>query len=732
MKRLTTGCVAAMALSFVLTTRATAGRDPLKSVPGYQPLRPVIKSADVRISPQAPPGWIVVKFRNGMSVHAGKSRLAAAAATRVRQVFRDYGLGQPEPVVAGDVAETQARRLAAEDRVKMNLPDMSLYFRHPFNDPPLAETIIRELNLLDEVETAFFEPQPSVATAPPGTVLTTADVQTTPSWELSQHQLDQAPGGVAARAAWTLTGGTGTGVRCIDVEYGWQLTHEDLSKGATAIVIGVNQWGDTDHGTAVMGEMVADRNGFGMTGIAHGGSFGGASVATLSVADAISQATAASQPGDCILIELHSPGPHYNFEWRDDQAGYVAMEYWQDNFDAMLNAYAAGVIVCEAAGNGGEDFDDPMYTSFFDTTFRNSHAIICGAGNPPVGGVDRDRSKLNFSNYGERVNLQGYGVSVYTTGYGDLYGADADEYYTGGFSGTSSASPIVTGAVMCLSGVFQGLFGTVIDADSARTLLVATGSPQQQPNLTRHIGPRPNLQAAIAPLFDPIDSIWYSQVDIPAGSPGAIPIVLSNSHPVNSIFLPFVFTGAPALMIDSLTRGARTGYFEKVQIAYDNRFNGQIAFVIHADYGGGSPSLEAGQGEVAKLWVTVDMGAIPGQVKAVDTAILGGSTWLRLVSAFDDGRPDAFSSGSVTVLPMLCSCPHHGDLNGDGFFSIIDVVSVVDIAFRGGTPATTDPGCPHATRADYNCDGVISVQDVVGAVDVAFRGGAGPCDPCQP
>jgi hypothetical protein len=716
-------------LVIVVPAAVVWGRDASRSVATYAPLRPIIKPADVRISPNAPPGRIVAKFRNGVTVDIGKSRLAAAAAMRVRQVFTGHGLGEPEPLISGDVAAIQARRLAAEDRVKMNLPDMSLYFHRPIDNPALAETVIRELNALDEVEIAFFEPRPFLATAPPGTFseMGVADAATTPNYETNQLQLNAAPGGVDARAAWTLPGGTGAGVRVIDIEFGWQLTHEDLTKGLSAIIFGGNP-GD-NHGTAVMGEMLADRNGFGMTGIAYGGDFGGASVGTLDVAQAITLAAGASQPGDCILIELHSPGPHYNFEGRDDQAGYVAMEYWQDVFDAILNAYGAGVITCEAAGNGGEDFDDPMYESRFDTTFRNSHAIICGAGYPPVGTYP-DRAKLGFSNWGERVNLQGYGVSVYTTGYGDLYGSYPDNYYTSGFSGTSSASPIVTGSVMCLSGVFKQLFGTVIDADSARNLLVATGSPQQQPSVTRHIGPRPNLQAAIAPLFDPIDSMWYNNVEAVPGATVALPVVLSNSHPIRDIYLPFILTGTQPITIDSLTRGPRTAYFERLHLGFDDRYNGRIGFSLRADNGGGSPYLGPGTGVVANLWLTVGAGATPGEVITVDTAVLGGSTWLRLASAFDDGRPDAFAPGTITIARPPCDCSHHGDLNGDSLFTIIDVVGVVGIAFRSGAPAITDPACPHATRADYNCDGIIDVRDVVRAVDVAFRAGAPPCDPC--
>ena len=126
---------------------------------------------------------------------------------------------------------------------------------------------------------------------------------------------------------------------------------------------------------------------------------GGSTVASTSFAQAMDAAALASDSGDCVLIELHSPGPRFNYQGREDQRGYVPMEFFQGNYDAILNAYALGVIVCEAAGNGGEDLDDPIYTSYFDPAFRYSHAIMCGAGNPPDA-TSPDRSKLGFFQLG--------------------------------------------------------------------------------------------------------------------------------------------------------------------------------------------------------------------------------------------------------------------------------------------------------------------------------------------
>lgn len=712
-------------------------RDAADLVSGYAPLRVVVKPRNTTISPAAPSGHIVVKFRRGTVLTGTKSRLGGSAAEPVRRIFADYGLTEIKPLVDGEAAVIQARRMVAEDRVRTNLPDMSLYIRHAVDDPVLTMQVIAALNARDEVEIAYFEPRPEVASYPNDLLPIEPyafPAVTTPSFESSQAQLNSAPGGVDAKAAWSLPGGDGAGTRVIDIEYGWQLTHEDLSKGATAIMIGANS-GDNDHGTAVLGEMVADRNSFGMTGISPEADIGYSSVASFSFASCMDQAAAASDPGDCILIELHAPGPHFNFEGRDDQSGYVPMEYFQGNFDAILNAYGVGAIVCEAAGNGQEDldhfrYDDAFGNGLFDTTVRNSHAIMCGAGNPPYVTAP-DRSKLGFSNYGERVNLQGYGTNVYTTGYSDLYnGGTKDSWYTQSFSGTSSASPIVTGAVLCLSGVFQQMLGTVIDADSARTLLVATGSPQTQPQIVNHIGPRPDLRAALGLLFDPIDSIWYDNIGMDAGASVGLPISLANSHAVSSITLPFVLSGDAPVQIDSVSFGPRTVDFASISLLWDNRFNGQATYKLTAAATSINGSLVAGTGIVAYLWLTAPYAALLGQSADVDTAWFSPASHLQLASYFDNGYPDYFSGGSVTITGVVCDCSFHGDLNGDGDINVFDIVGVVDIAFREGDPAISDESCPHETRADYNCDGEINVFDVVSAVEIAFREGSLPCDLC--
>jgi subtilisin family serine protease len=169
--------------------------------------------------------------------------------------------------------------------------------------------------------------------------------------------------------------------------------------------------------------------------------------------------------------------------------------------------------VVEAAGNGNENFDLPVFNG--TGLQKDSGAIVVGAGIPPTNVFDYfgfpptfpgyskigvPRSRIWFSNYGKIVNVQGWGWHVSTLGYGDAQGgADESKWYTHRFSGTSSASPIVTGAVACIQGVAKAKLGAPLPPNKVRDILVKTGTPQQAgPGvpLSQHIGPLPNLVKA--------------------------------------------------------------------------------------------------------------------------------------------------------------------------------------------------------------------------------------------
>jgi subtilisin family serine protease len=191
------------------------------------------------------------------------------------------------------------------------------------------------------------------------------------------------------------------------------------------------------------------------------------------------------------------------------------MQFWGDVFSAIKAAVDKGITVVEAAGNGNENFDLPIFNG--TGLQKDSGAIVVGAGVPPANHVDFDgfgaslpgysslgvpRSRIFFSNFGKIVNVQGWGWHVTTLAYGDAQGgASENVWYTLRFSGTSSASPIVTGAVACLQGRSKVKNGGPLTPAKIRSILVATGTPQVPgPGvpLSQHIGPLPHLPKAMA------------------------------------------------------------------------------------------------------------------------------------------------------------------------------------------------------------------------------------------
>lgn len=430
--------------------------------------------------------------------------------------------------------ETEERVLADVSQ----LPDTELQrmvgFYHLDAPSERLEDLADQIRQLDFIETAYIKPAAELASISELEEIEEAALNinnmtpapedappTTPDFVARQVYLNAAPEGIDANYAWTLAGGRGANVNVIDLEWGWRFGHEDLATNSGGLLLGTNSsvLNSENHGTAVIGVIGGDRNTIGITGISPD-----AQVSTIAfsmpTATAIRAAADRLRPGDIILLEIHRAGPRLNFEGRDDQRGYVAIEWWPDDYEAIRYAVSKGIIVVSAAGNGREDLDSAIYDtnpsspfgpfpSWWRNPFRrnplDAGSILVGAGAPPPGTHGRnhgpDRSRLDFSNFGSAVDAQGWGREVTTTGYGDLQGGDnRNLWYTDTFSGTSSASPIVVGALACTQGILRSQGRIPLSPTRARDVLHATGSPQQDaPDrpATQRIGNRPNLRQMI-------------------------------------------------------------------------------------------------------------------------------------------------------------------------------------------------------------------------------------------
>ncbi len=509
---------------------------------------------------------VVVKFHEGTAVRLRGGLLEAQGRDeRNRRDLEAHGLFPS--AVDSDVAEAQRlaalapeaqglerlfdveehvlaeRRARGEARRGRQLADLDLYYElrlKPGSTAGDVAQLLDALNALRSVEIAYGEP-----IAHPASLASLASPvsppSVTPDFQDMQGYLHPAPQGIDALYAWTQAGGIGQNVKIVDIEGGWRTTHEDMP---VLFHTGGSQIDDpvwSNHGTAVLGELVGKNNGFGVTGIVHQAQAGYESIGSQDLPNALVNAANAVGEG-VVLIELHYGGPTSSSPCtcNQSQCYYLPAEYFQAHFDTIANLTANGTIVVEAAGNGSTNLDDPIYGSIFQRNIRDSGAILVAASN------SSDRDATCWTNWGSRIDLHGWGENVTTLGYGDLFQDGPDRWYTRSFGGTSSASPIVTGAAASLQGHALATLGEPLDPFEVRELLTSTGTPHTS---AKDIGQLPDLRTAFDTLAGNPPPPCYLLTRTHSGS-GTDPVAsLSSSrgcppgeyHPGTSIF----FTAAP-------------------------------------------------------------------------------------------------------------------------------------------------------------------------------------------
>ena len=473
---------------------------------------------------------IVVKFTEEAMIRWQDGRPYSKTGASVKPVFaflaRHPGIimdrNDPlHPEELFDYWEANGERNTGQDLANLN----NFYeFYVPENPDPLG--LIKEVLEWDIVETAWYVPKWALACADVAPV--------TPLYEANQDYLDPAPLGIDAQYAWgyNATYGRGrAGYWCIDVEGSWTEGHEDLPVSFSILEGGDHGW-LADHGDAVVGIIAACNNAYGTTGISsnvtpHAISWPWQAGATDQDRwiTSFNSADAWLLPGESYMIEIHYPGPNpgYGCDAGCGNCGqfqYIAVEYWDNVFTAIQTHTANGIIVYEAAGNGQMDLDNAVYGNRFQRWFRDSGANLIGAGIPTT------RVGECWSNFGSRCDLQGWGSAVYTLGYGDRWAGsvepDRTQWYTHTFGGTSSATPIVTGAGNILQGISQGKYGITLTPANIRSYLSVTGTAWAG---AHDVGERPNLASAINYIEPDVTPYWatgWSYPLTPRNTTGAL------------------------------------------------------------------------------------------------------------------------------------------------------------------------------------------------------------------
>lgn len=492
---------------------ADVHRAPERDPGQLAPLRQFAKTGG-RTSFDGLTSRVIVKFQEGTPRHVVDSALGKRPSDAPSSVAIAAEAIAVTPTFSSPADELQAKEVLLERQSSVDLADLSLYLDVRTASPQRAEWLAQRLESFDEIEVAYVQAAP----LPPGAYASDSEPSevsrvaalpgVTPDFSGTQYYLGTAPGGFGINALREAPGGRGQGVRILDIQYSWNLSHEDLPfddvRRPFVYERGVDPFpGDNgSHGTACIGMLLGVENGFGINGMCPDIEIGLINPvdnnSDYKLAAAILNAAAMLERGEIMQIEQQARGI-------SAEIAALPPEWEPAVFDAIQYAVAKGIVVIEPAGNGGlkggkakgANLDSPQLGGAFDRKKRDSGAILVG------GAIPLDGSKSPTSNFGSRLDVQGYGLYVTTLGYGDLYGAgDPLRSYTAVFSGTSSATPCVSGVAAVIQGSLKAAGLEVFDSRLMRSVLAGTGSPDGSIK-TQRVGPRPNAVAAVGGILDP-------------------------------------------------------------------------------------------------------------------------------------------------------------------------------------------------------------------------------------
>ncbi|MCB9802583.1 S8 family serine peptidase [Candidatus Nomurabacteria bacterium] len=213
----------------------------------------------------------------------------------------------------------------------------------------------------------------------------------------------------------------------IDDYYGWDFIDSDnwpepvLNNNYDRTAI--------NHGTVIAGILGAIKNSIGVVGVAPQ-----IKIMPLRILDSRGQ-------GNTLVL---SQAINYAVENGADiiNLSLVGTSYDETLKQAIKNAYDQGVMIVAASGNEenlGVDLDEYPHYPICD--FDGINRVL------GVAAVDQNKKLTAFSNFGETcIDISAPGSNFYSTAYQSDQDTAFRSYYSGGWSGTSVATPVVSAA----------------------------------------------------------------------------------------------------------------------------------------------------------------------------------------------------------------------------------------------------------------------------------------------